>query len=89
MDMDSAYQNGTFIKDADGYMPHWQAKAQAFRAAQGLRMGQLTSDLGGSIDVFYPKGQVRGWFVFIHGGYWMRFPPRDFSHLAQGALARG
>lgn len=56
MDMDSAYQNGTFIKDADGYMPRWQAKAQAFRAAQGLRMGQLTSDLGGSIDVFYPKG---------------------------------
>ena len=52
-------------------------------------MGQLTSDLGGSIDVFYPKGQVRGWFVFIHGGYWMRFPPCDFSHLAQGALARG
>ncbi|KRO87429.1 MAG: hypothetical protein ABR89_10980 [Rhodobacter sp. BACL10 MAG-120910-bin24] len=47
MDMDSAYQNGTFIKDADGYMPRWQAKAQAFRAAQGLRMGQLTSDLGG------------------------------------------
>ena len=47
MDMDSAYQNGTFIKDADGYMPRWQAKAQAFRAAQGLRLGQLTSDLGG------------------------------------------
>ena len=55
MDMDSAYQNGTFIKDADGYMPRWQAKAQAFLAAQGLRMGRLTSDLGKSLMFFTPK----------------------------------
>jgi len=27
--------------------------------------------------------------VFIHGGYWMRFAPGDWSHLAAGALARG
>jgi arylformamidase len=27
--------------------------------------------------------------VFIHGGYWHLFGPRDFSHLAAGALAQG
>jgi hypothetical protein len=26
--------------------------------------------------------------IFVHGGYWLRFGRRDFSHLAQGACSR-
>jgi acetyl esterase/lipase len=41
------------------------------------------------IDLFLPAGAAQGTVMFIHGGYWMAFDRRDWSHLAAGALARG
>lgn len=81
-DWDDAYANGAHIPGAEAYVPRWTAAAAAFRAAhppQPLGRGHL----------FLPKDQPRGLMVFIHGGYWMRFDPTLWSHLAQGALAAG
>lgn len=81
-DWDDAYANGAHIPGADGYVPRWTEDAAAFRAAhppQDLGRGHL----------FLPDGDPRGLMVFIHGGYWMRFDPSVWSHLAAGALAAG
>ncbi|MEZ5887909.1 MAG: alpha/beta hydrolase [Paracoccaceae bacterium] len=40
-------------------------------------------------DLFLPEGDPRGLVLFIHGGYWLAFGPRDFSHLAAGPVAAG
>ena len=81
-DWDDAYANGAHIPHADTYVPRWTEAAAAFRAAhppQDLGRGHL----------FLPDGTPRGLMVFIHGGYWMRFDPTLWSHLAAGALAAG
>lgn len=81
-DWDDAYANGAHIPNADAYVPRWTEAAAAFRAAhppQDLGRGHL----------FLPDGAPRGLMVFIHGGYWMRFDPTLWSHLAAGALAAG
>ncbi len=81
-DWDDAYANGAHIPNADTYVPRWSDAAAASRAAhppQDLGRGHL----------FLPDGAPRGLMVFIHGGYWMRFDPTLWSHLATGALAVG
>lgn len=81
-DWDDAYANGAHIPNADAYVPRWTEAAAAFRAAhppQDLGRGHL----------FLPEGTPHGLMVFIHGGYWMRFDPTLWSHLAAGALAAG
>lgn len=81
-DWNDAYANGAHIPGAECYVPHWTDAAKAFRAShppQPLGHGHL----------FLPDGPPRGLVVFIHGGYWMRFDPSVWSHLAAGALAAG
>lgn len=91
-ELDRAYDNGGFIAGAADYPPRWQAKAEAFRkdlgdrARLGLRYGEGERNW---FDLFLPEGTPKGLMVFIHGGYWLRFEPRVWSHLAAGALARG
>ncbi|QIR84042.1 alpha/beta hydrolase [Paracoccus sp. AK26] len=82
IDWDDAYANGAHIPQAEGFVSRWQSAAAAFREAyppKPLRHGHL----------FHPDGTPEGLMVFIHGGYWMRFDPGMWSHLAAGALARG
>ena len=95
-DPDDAYANAPHIPDADDYLERWPARAAAFRA--GL------ADAGRPVDTVahgpHPRERtdvlrpvagvpVRGVAVIVHGGYWMRFESRTFSHLAAGAVARG
>jgi len=42
-----------------------------------------------ALDLFYPASKPRGLVVFIHGGYWIRFDRKMWSHFAAGAQARG
>jgi len=89
MDMDTAYTNSAFIPGGDAYAPRWAAQAAAFRAAhppERLAYGQGAQNRA---DLYRPQGKPRGLVVFVHGGYWLRFGPEDFSHLAAGALAAG
>ncbi len=81
-DWDDAYANVAHIPGGEGFAPRWEGEAEAFRAAhppEAVDRGEL----------YLPAGTPRGLAVFIHGGYWLRFGPRWFSHHAGGALARG
>ncbi|WP_372837753.1 alpha/beta hydrolase [Phaeovulum sp.] len=89
MSMDRAYTNSAFIPGGDGYAPRWAAAAAAFREShppERLTYGPAARNWA---DLFHPKGAPHGLVVFVHGGYWLRLAPDDFSHLAAGALAAG
>ena len=89
---DIAHANGAFIPGAEGFVPRWQAKAAAFRTACGAR-ARLDIPYGPTVrqalDLFLPEGDPKGLLIFVHGGYWLAFDRKDWSHLAAGALARG
>lgn len=91
-DWDDAYTNGAHIAGGDGYVSRWTQAAQNFRDQIGSR-GRLDHSYGPSprnrLDLFLPSGTPKGLFVFVHGGYWMRFDKNSWSHLAQGALGLG
>ena len=81
-DWDDAYANAVHIPGGMEFPNRWLAEAAAFRQAhppEPLGLGEF----------YRPAGTPRGLLVLIHGGYWMKFGTRWFSHLARGALARG
>ncbi|TGN43168.1 alpha/beta hydrolase [Paracoccus liaowanqingii] len=81
-DWDDAYANGAHIPEAEAFLPRWTAAAAAFRAAhRPLPLGRG--------HLFLPASTPKGLLVFVHGGYWMRFDPSTWSHLAAGAIALG
>lgn len=89
---DIAHANGAFIAGGDTFLPRWQTKAAAFRAAMGPR-ARLDLPYGDAerqrFDLFVPEGAAKGLLVFVHGGYWIESDRKGWSHLAAGALARG
>lgn len=92
MKNDEAYSNSDHIPGGAGYPARWANTAAAFRDGLGDR-SRLDLRYGAEdrnrFDLFLPPRKPEGLCVFIHGGYWLSFGPRDFSHLATGALARG
>ncbi|MGC1428734.1 MAG: alpha/beta hydrolase [Albidovulum sp.] len=92
MRYDDAFANAKHIPGGEGYPAVWAGKAEAFRiglgprARLGLKYGPAPANW---FDLFLPDGDAKGLMVFVHGGYWLAFGPRDFSHLATGALALG
>lgn len=94
MRLDDAYANAAHIPGADQFPPRWAGQAADFRAAlleQGL--ADLDQSYGDSprqrFDLFLPGRAPRGLFVFVHGGYWLRFDKSHWSHLAGGMLRHG
>ena len=91
-DFDAAYENASHIPEGGAFPDRWRARAAAFRerapgtVALGVEYG---SGARQTVDLFYPAGAPRGLAVFVHGGYWMRFGPSDFSHLARAAVEAG
>ncbi len=90
---DDAYTNVKYIPDGGSYPAKWQMRAEDFRST-------LPPGVSAQLDLTYGTGQrckfdlfrpanPKGLLVFVHGGYWMRFDRKDWSHLAAGALARG
>ncbi|HQU67971.1 MAG TPA: alpha/beta hydrolase [Albidovulum sp.] len=92
MRYDAAFANAKHIPGGNDYPARWEAEAEAFRTSLGTR-ARLGLPYGGGkvewFDLFLPEGESAGLLVFIHGGEWLAFSPRDFSHIAAGALARG
>lgn len=92
IDWSDAYANAPYIPDAESYPDRWAKAAEHFRT-----QGRWRDDLdfkGGSaprqqMDIFMPRGRAKGTTVFVHGGYWMSFDRKSWSHLAQGPLMRG
>ncbi|MBR9842042.1 MAG: alpha/beta hydrolase [Rhodobacteraceae bacterium] len=90
MNLDDAYANAAYIPDAARFPEIWQAEAEAFRQ-KALSAGGVSYGAGErqAMDLFLPDGDPKGLMVFVHGGYWLRFDRSYWSHLANGALARG
>lgn len=92
MRFDEAFANARYIAGGADYPARWAAEAEAFRTALGERARLGLSYGPGArhvFDLFLPQGEAEGLVVFLHGGFWLAFGPRDFSHLAQGPVARG
>lgn len=92
MRFDDTFANGKYIPGGDEYPARWAKAAADFRDGLGdrARLGQrYGAGRAHWYDLFLPDTAPSGLMVFIHGGYWLAFGPRDFSHLATGALARG
>ena len=92
MRYDEAFANAKYIINGAQFPERWAAAAADLRARLGprakldLRYGAAASEW---YDLFLPEDEPLGLLVFIHGGYWRAFGPRDFSHLAAGAVALG
>lgn len=82
-DWNDAYANIAHIPGGADYPDRWLRDAAAFRATTH------PPEAAGGGELHLPRGTPRGLMVFVHGGYWMKFGPEWFSHLSQGALARG
>lgn len=93
-DWNDAYTNGAHIAGGDAYPARWAEMAAGFRRRIG-ETGSAKLDLAygpkprNRLDLFLPREAPAGLFVFVHGGYWMRFDKSSWSHLAEGALRRG
>ncbi|ROU01046.1 alpha/beta hydrolase [Histidinibacterium lentulum] len=86
---DDAWANAAHIPGAEGYVARWAEAAEAFRELHPPEVLRHGPGARRDVDLFRPKGATKGLVVFVHGGYWLRFGPRDWSHLAAGALAEG
>ena len=92
--MDRDYENGTFIPGAADYAPRWAEAAREWREVEAAvgraRLNQPYGDgAREQFDLFYPAGQPKGLFVFVHGGYWMAFDRSSWSHFTRGATEAG
>ncbi|MEM6310270.1 MAG: alpha/beta hydrolase [Pseudomonadota bacterium] len=90
-ELDDAYANAAYIPDADGFLRRWPRIAAAFRDTCGARYKRRAYGPGARhwFDLFLPEEDTENTLIFVHGGYWLRFDPSYWSHLAAGALARG
>jgi arylformamidase len=93
-DWDDAYANGANIPGAERWPAAWEKPSRTFREQMaGEQRARLDIAYGprarNRLDLFLPKGDPLGLVVFVHGGYWLRFDNKVWSHLASGAVARG
>jgi len=89
-DWDREYNNRSSIKNADEMLSSWPEISENFRAAAKCEIDIV---YGGAprnkYDLFMPDDTPKGLFIFVHGGYWIRFDKSTSSHLAAGPLAKG
>lgn len=92
-DWDDAYANVPNIPGGEAYPGRWAEEAGEFRSSGNFSKAELKTAYGPGdrnwYDLYMPDGDPRGTLVFVHGGYWMRFSPDEFSHFAASALANG
>lgn len=90
MDFDDAYANAAHIAGAADFPPRWTAEAQAYRQEVRAETDVLYGESARAVfDVLMPAGTPKGIFVFVHGGYWLRFDKSYWSHFARAAVHHG
>ena len=91
MNFDIAYANADFIPNGKDFPTKWQKMAADFRRThKNLRLDVAYGEEDAKrFDLVLPETPPKGLVVFVHGGYWMAFGRRDWTHLAAGAVARG
>ena len=92
VDLESEYNNRARVPEHPAIFERWQRDATAFRA--GHPNAELDLSYGGGertkADIFWPSpARDAPIALFIHGGYWRSLDKSLFSHLANGANARG
>ena len=90
-DFTDAYANAPNIPNGDAWPEAWVKPAKTFRATwpnveTDISYGDHDRE---KYDLFSPKEESKGLFVFIHGGFWLRLDKSYWSHLAKGTLERG
>lgn len=91
-DWDDAYANAAHIPDGAGFPARLARDSAAWRAdfdATRFRRLAYGPDDREVVELFLPAGSPAGLMIFVHGGFWLKFGPADWSHLAAGAIARG
>ena len=93
-DLSVDYANGQFIPDAERFPDLWSEAARSFREIEhAIGRARLNQPYGAGprqqFDLFLPAGKPKGLVVFVHGGYWMAFDRKSWSHLAAGATVSG
>ena len=83
MDFDDAYANIAHIRGAESFVLGWPKKAAAFRDLWPQKQLDIAygDDPRHCFDLFFPKGETRGLFIFLHGGYWRAFAKDDWSQV--------
>ena len=88
-DWSDEYDNVGHIPDAMGFIEKWPKLAEAFRDDADLQINIPYENKERNLfDLFHPQGRAKGLFIFVHGGYWLRFDKSFWSHLAAGPLAK-
>lgn len=89
-DWSDAYDNVGHIPNALGYIERWPKLAEAYRETVTVEVNIPYADKARNhFDLFHPEGRPKGLFIFVHGGYWLRFDKSFWSHLSKGPLAKG
>ena len=92
VDLEAEYNNRARVPEHPAIFERWQRDAAAFRG--GHPNAELDLSYGGGertkADIFWPSpARDAPIALFIHGGYWRSLDKSLFSHLANGANARG
>jgi len=89
-DWDDAYDNVGHITGAQRFIDHWPNIASTFRENANVEIDIAYAEgKRNYYDLFHPQGIAKGLFIFVHGGYWLRFDKSFWSHLAAGPLTKG
>lgn len=89
-DWSDAYDNVGHIPNATHFMENWPKLAETYRENASVETNIPYGDkVRNHFDLFHPEGRAKGLFIFVHGGYWLRFDKSFWSHLSQGPLAKG
>jgi len=89
-DWDDEFANMAYVEGADKLLTYWATEGAAYReklsSIQTLTYGSSERE---NYYLVLPENTPKGLVVFVHGGYWMRTSPSDWTQLAEGARARG
>lgn len=90
IDWDDAFANTAHVPGADQMLARWSAEAANYRNS-GVRVDEYGygDHPRERFDIVWPDGSPKGLAVFIHGGYWLRLDKSYWTHLAEGARAKG
>ena len=88
--LDAAYNNSAAVKNSDQKIAEYTERSARLRAHRNelldLRYGPKPRN---TIDIYRSGALNAPFFVFIHGGYWLRNSKETFACAAEGPLARG
>ena len=94
IDWDDAFDNTGYVLGAENLGDTLSADAAAFRA-ESERKNHLRHQITFGhhpreiIDLYRTDSSIQDVVIFVHGGYWHMLDNSYWSHLAEGALARG